>query len=53
MQPTMGSLDYILVLSKDRKGFPGGSVVKNPPAWQETRVRSLGREDPPENCNPL
>ena len=32
-------------------GFPGGSVVKNPPAMQETqemRVRSLGQEDPPE-----
>ena len=30
------------------KGFPGGSVVKNLPAKQETRVRSLGREDPLE-----
>ena len=29
-------------------GFPGGSVVKNPPAVQEMRVRSLGREDPLE-----
>ena len=32
-------------------GFPGGSVVKNPPATlepQETQVRSLGREDPLE-----
>ena len=28
--------------------FPGGSVVKNPPAKQETWVRSLGREDPLE-----
>ena len=28
--------------------FPGGSVVKNLPAKQETRVRSLGREDPLE-----
>ena len=29
--------------------FPGGSVVKNPPAKQEmqkTQVQSLGREDP-------
>ena len=26
-------------------GIPGGSVVKNPPAMQETRVRSLGQED--------
>ena len=28
-----------------KKGFPGGSVVKNPPANQETRVQSLDRED--------
>ena len=26
-------------------GFPGGSVVKNLPAMQETRVRSLRKED--------
>ena len=35
----------------DFKGFPGGSVVKNPPVMQETQetvVRSLGREDPLE-----
>ena len=30
------------------KGFPGGSGVKNPPSMQETRVQSLGREDPLE-----
>ena len=29
-------------------GFPRGSVVKNPPAMRETRVRSLSREDPIE-----
>ena len=29
-------------------GIPGGSVVKNLPAMQETRVQSLGREDPLE-----
>ena len=29
-------------------GFPGGSVVKNPPAVQKTYVQSLGREDPLE-----
>ena len=28
------------------KGFPGGSVVKNLPAMQETRVQSLGGEIP-------
>ena len=30
------------------KGFPGGSVVKNPPAKQEMQVLSLGQEDPLE-----
>ena len=29
-------------------GFPGGSVTKNLPAVQETRVRFLGWEDPLE-----
>ena len=29
-------------------GFPGRSAVKNPPAVQEMRVRSLGWEDPLE-----
>jgi len=29
-------------------GFSGGSVVKNPPARQETRVQSLGQKDPLE-----
>ena len=29
-------------------GFPGGSVVKNPPPMQETWVRSPGQEDPLE-----
>ena len=35
--------------------FPGGSVVKNPPAMQEIQVQSLGREDFPGdgNGNPL
>ena len=35
------------VLGKHR-GFPGGMVVENLPAVQETWVRSLGREDPLE-----
>ena len=30
------------------QGFPGDSVVKNPPAMRETWVRSLGWEDPLE-----
>ena len=29
-------------------GFPGGSVVKNLPAVQETQVQTLGGESPPE-----
>ena len=29
-------------------GFPAGSVVKYAPAMQETRIRSLGQEDPLE-----
>ena len=29
-------------------GYPGGSVVKNLPAVQETQVGSLGQEDPLE-----
>ena len=29
-------------------GFPGGSVVKNPPAKQVMRVWSLDQEDPLE-----
>ena len=29
-------------------GFPDGSVVKNLPAMQETRVQSLSQEDPLE-----
>ena len=31
-----------------KRGFPVGSMVKNLPAMQETRVQSLGREDPLE-----
>ena len=30
--------------------FPGGSVVKNPPAMQEMQVQSLGWEDPLEKA---
>ena len=30
------------------RGFPGGSVGKDPPAMQETWVQSLGWEDPLE-----
>ena len=34
-------------------GFPGGLGVKNPPAMQEIKVRSLGQEDPLEEATPL
>ena len=30
------------------RDFSCGSVIKNPPAKQETRVQSLGQEDPVE-----
>ena len=29
-------------------GFPGGSMIKNMPAMQQTWVQSLGGEDPLE-----
>ena len=36
-------------------GFPGGSVLKNPPAMQDAQVQFLGEEGPPggEHGNPL
>ena len=40
-------MNYILIKIV-KVGFPGGSVVKNPPAMQETWVGSLGQEDPLE-----
>ena len=39
----------IIAMNQAKRGFPGGSVVKNPPANAgETWVRSLGRQDPLE-----
>ena len=35
----------ICASSHPKLGFLDGSVVKNPPAMQETQVRSLGLED--------
>ena len=35
-------------LNDPDKGFPGGSEVKNLTAMQETRIQSLGQEDPLE-----
>ena len=45
-------------LNDPDKGFPGGSEVKNLTAMQETRIQSLGQEDPLEkgmatHCNIL
>ena len=34
-----------LAWSEVTRGFPGGSVVKNPPAVQETWVPTLGQEE--------
>ena len=34
-------------------GFPSGPVVKNPPAKQETQVRSLAWQDPLEKEMPI
>ena len=47
IQPShpLGCLNWALIL---HQGFPGGTAVKNLPAMQETRVWSLGREDPLE-----
>ena len=44
-------VNHYLAAIFTHKGLPHGSVVKNPPAiqeMQETQVRSLGQEDPPE-----
>ena len=37
-----------MILNEGSLGFPGGTVVKRPPAKQEMRVRFLGWEDPLE-----
>ena len=38
----------LLVIHFKYRDFPGGLLVKNLPAKQETGVRHLGQEDPPE-----
>jgi len=35
----------VLTTGPPERGFPGGSVVKNPPAMQEKQVQSLRLED--------
>ena len=39
---------YLTICLYVLQGFPGGTVVKNPPAMQEIQVQSLGQEDPLE-----
>ena len=49
--PTLGSVrgnDKYIFIHLYIKGVPGGSVLKNIPANQETQVQSLGWEDPLE-----
>ena len=38
----------IYIPTRSVQGFPGGSVIKNTSAKQETQVGSLGQEDPLE-----
>ena len=40
--------DGLFEVTNLKQGFPGGSVVKNLPAKQETWVQSLGQGDPLE-----
>ena len=42
------SLLYGKALIYRYEGFPGGSVIKNPPATAGDMVQSLGQEDPLE-----
>ena len=44
-------LNFMYLLIK--WGFPGSSVVKNPPTKQEIQVQSLGQEDPMEKEMPI
>ena len=36
---------HMLQHARYHMDFPGGSVVKNPPAKQKTQVQSLGQEE--------
>ena len=48
LQTLVGGLDPIghnQDAVQPKYSFPDGSVVKNPPAMQETQFRSLGQED--------
>ena len=51
MQVPCDGVRTLILLILGIKGFPGGTVVKNPlpmQEMQEMRVRSLGQEDPLE-----
>ena len=39
--------EIIYLLENQTENFPGGAVVKNPPADAGTQVRALVQEDPP------
>ena len=54
--PPVWQLLYFLRYGAVILDFPGGSIVKNPPAMQktqETRLQSLGQEDPLEGGTEL
>ena len=40
--------ELVAVKTSEEWGFPGGSVLKDPPVKEETQVRYLGWEDPLE-----
>ena len=44
-----GDVDIVNFLYYDKRGFPGGSAVKNLLAMQEMRVRPLSQADPLED----
>ena len=44
----LGNGTHMKAPGVQKGGFPSGSVVKNPPAMQETGVRPLGRDEPLE-----
>ena len=55
-QPGFRSLLFLFLLFsilkpflRKKRGFLGGSVLKNPPPVQEMQVQSLGREDLPKD----
>ena len=39
------NIKILFALSKQKMGFPGGSVIKNSMAMQEMRVQSLGQNN--------